>query len=58
MVLGIARELGIPTPKSVYVEKDDALLNLIKENGLEYPLFVKPNHTDGSFGITAKSVVR
>jgi len=57
-VLTIARELGIPTPLSVYVEKDAEVFKIIEQHKLEYPLFVKPNHTDGSFGITTKSICR
>jgi D-alanine-D-alanine ligase len=30
----------------------------MKENNLEFPVFIKPNSTDGSFGITTKSICR
>jgi D-alanine-D-alanine ligase len=58
IVLGIARELGIPTPASVYVERDEEVLNLIRQQRMEFPLFIKPNTCDGSFGITTKSICR
>lgn len=51
-VLSIAQSIGIPTPRSVFISSDDDL----DSHGLEYPVILKPNSTDGSFGITAKSV--
>ncbi|KAI3643921.1 hypothetical protein MP228_010085 [Amoeboaphelidium protococcarum] len=53
-VLKIAESLGVPVPKSVYLESDQKCDPV--KYGLEFPVIVKPNSTDGSFGITAKSV--
>lgn len=47
MVLHIAESLDIPIPKSIYIQKDDISLEKMKEKGLEFPVFVKPNSTDG-----------
>jgi D-alanine-D-alanine ligase len=53
-VVKIAESIGVPVPKSVYLS-DDTVLNPAKF-GLSYPIIVKPNSSDGSFGITQKSV--
>lgn len=50
--MSIAQSIGIPTPRSVFIANDEDL----ESHGLEYPVILKPNSTDGSFGITAKSV--
>lgn len=46
-VTSIAKSLGLPVPASVCIEDDKAIL----QHGLAYPVFIKPNSTDGSFGI-------
>ena len=51
-VLKIVESIGVPVPRSVYVDDLSDPVAL----GLQYPIIVKPNSTDGSFGITAKSV--
>jgi D-alanine-D-alanine ligase len=51
--LTLARSMGVPVPESRYVELGAALPEDVK-----FPAFVKPNGTDGSFGITRKSLVR
>lgn len=53
-VVKIAESIGVPVPKSVFLA-DDSQLDPTSF-GLEYPIIVKPNSTDGSFGITSKSV--
>jgi D-alanine-D-alanine ligase len=53
-VLKIAESIGIPVPRSIYVDEGDA--HDPAALGLAYPIIVKPNSTDGSFGITSKSV--
>lgn len=53
MVLNMAASIDIPVPKTVYIEDETIGLDL---KDLEYPVLVKPNSTDGSFGITKKSV--
>eukprot|EP00455_Lapot_gusevi_P010588 TRINITY_DN147_c0_g1_i1.p1 TRINITY_DN147_c0_g1~~TRINITY_DN147_c0_g1_i1.p1 ORF type:complete len:281 (+),score=80.35 TRINITY_DN147_c0_g1_i1:40-882(+) len=50
-VLLIARSVGVPLPRSLMFEDGQEI-----KHDLEYPVFVKPNNTDGSFGITEKSV--
>ena len=57
-VLKVAESIGIPVPRSIYVDQEEAELSSIDPHkyGLEYPVIVKPNSTDGSFGITSKSV--
>jgi D-alanine-D-alanine ligase len=54
-VLGMATTIGIPVPRTVYVEHEK---NGIDLKGLKFPVLVKPNSTDGSFGITKKNVCR
>jgi D-alanine-D-alanine ligase len=53
-VLKIAESIGVPAPKSIYIDENDQVDP--EAHGLAYPVMVKPNSTDGSFGITAKSV--
>lgn len=52
-ILKIADSIDIPTPQSFYIEDDADITCKYK---FAYPVFVKPNSTDGSFGITQKSV--
>jgi D-alanine-D-alanine ligase len=51
--LHVAAGLGIPTPKTVHISNEKNGLDI---TGLDFPVFVKPNSTDGSVGITKKSV--
>jgi D-alanine-D-alanine ligase len=53
-VLKVAESIGVPVPKSVYVEEGAELDP--STYGLEWPIMVKPNSTDGSFGITQRNV--
>jgi D-alanine-D-alanine ligase len=55
LVLNMAASIGIPVPKTVYIESENMPIDL---KGLHYPVIVKPNSTDGSFGITKKNVCR
>lgn len=55
-ILEIAESLGVPIPKTFYVENDEELETL--KTQIAYPAFVKPSSTDGSFGITEKSVCK
>lgn len=54
-VLNMAASIGIPVPRTVYLENERDGIDL---KGLKYPVLVKPNSTDGSFGITKKNVCR
>ncbi|MBU4344632.1 MAG: methyltransferase domain-containing protein [Proteobacteria bacterium] len=52
LVRGIAKEMGIPVPKAFFIEPDETTFNL----PFSFPVLVKPNFGDSSFGITQKSV--
>jgi D-alanine-D-alanine ligase len=53
LVRGVAREMRIPVAKGVLVTNDSDISRL----ALSFPLLVKPNSGDSSFGITQKSIV-
>ena len=58
----IAKSINVPVPVSLYIETEEQL----SHHSLPYPVIIKPNSTDGSFGmeksfkrmkgITAKNV--
>jgi len=50
---GIAEKIGVPVPRSVLIKSEDKEFNI----SFNFPLIVKPNFGDSSFGITQKSVV-
>ena len=52
LVRGIASEMGIPVPEAFFIEPDDTTFNL----PFSFPVIVKPNFGDSSFGITQQSV--
>ncbi len=52
LVRGIAQEMNIPTPRGKFVNPEDSTFEL----GFEFPVIIKPNFGDSSFGITQKSV--
>lgn len=52
LVRGIAKEMNIPVPEAFLIEPDDTSFNL----PFEFPVIVKPNFGDSSFGITQSSV--
>ncbi|MDD5497627.1 MAG: D-alanine--D-alanine ligase, partial [Atribacterota bacterium] len=52
LVRGIAREMGIPVPEAFFIKPEDATFEL----PFSFPVIVKPNFGDSSFGITQKSV--
>jgi D-alanine-D-alanine ligase len=52
LVRGIAKEMDIPVPEAFFIEPDDASFNL----PICFPVIVKPNFGDSSFGITEQSV--
>ena len=53
-ILAILRDMGVPTPRSHFATNEAELL----AQPLPFPVLVKPNSTDGSFGITARNVAR
>jgi D-alanine-D-alanine ligase len=52
LVRGIAKEMKIPVPRAFFIEPDDTTFNL----SFCFPVIVKPNLGDSSFGITQESV--
>ena len=53
LVRGVAKEMDIPVPKAFLVKPEDDIFGL----PFGFPLIVKPNFGDSSFGITQRSVV-
>lgn len=53
LVRGIAKEMGIPVPEAFLVKPGDTSFEL----PFEFPVIIKPNFGDSSFGITQRSVV-
>ncbi len=52
LVRGIAKEMGIPVPESFFIKPEDTTFEL----PFDFPVIVKPNFGDSSFGITQRSV--
>lgn len=52
LVRGVAREMGIPVPEALFIKPEDTTLDL----EFNFPVIVKPNLGDSSFGITRRSV--
>lgn len=52
LVRGIAKEMNIPVPNGFFIMPQDNVFGL----PLHFPVIVKPNFGDASFGITQKSV--
>ncbi len=52
LVRGVANEMSIPVPKAFLVKPEDIAFEL----QVAFPLIVKPNYGDSSFGITQNSV--
>lgn len=52
LVRGIAKEMGIPVPEACFIKSEDTTFEL----PFDFPLIVKPNFGDSSFGITQRSV--
>jgi D-alanine-D-alanine ligase len=53
LVRGVAKEMGIPVPEAILVGPEERTLKL----SIPFPVIVKPNFGDNSFGITKESVV-
>lgn len=52
LVRGIAQEMGIPVPRAHFINPEDTVFEI----PITFPVIVKPNSGDSSFGITQKSV--
>jgi len=52
LVRGIAEEMGIPIPEAFFIKPEDTAFEL----PFGFPVIVKPNFGDSSFGITQRSV--
>jgi len=52
LVKDIAKELNIPVPESIFIDKEDSIFDL----PFNFPVICKPNFGDSSFGITQNSV--
>ena len=53
LVRGIAKEIGLPVPEAFFINPNDNVYEL----SFNFPVIVKPNYGDSSFGITQRSVV-
>jgi D-alanine-D-alanine ligase len=54
LVRGIAKEMNIPVPEGLLIKADDSIFDL----PMQFPIIVKPNFGDSSFGIIQDSVVQ
>jgi D-alanine-D-alanine ligase len=52
LIRGIAKEMDIPVAEAFYIKPEDNIF----EMNIGFPVIVKPNYGDSSFGITQKSV--
>ncbi len=52
LVRGVAKEMGLPVPDAFLIEPDETTFDL----PFDFPVIVKPNFGDSSFGITVRSV--
>ena len=52
LVRGVAKEMGVPVPQAFFIRSDESTFEL----PFDFPVIVKPNFGDSSFGITQRSV--
>ncbi len=52
LVRGIAREMSVPVPKAFFIKPEDTSFDI----PFTFPVIIKPNFGDSSFGITEQSV--
>ena len=52
LVRGIAKEMGISVPEAFFIKPQDITFEL----SFDFPVIIKPNFGDSSFGITQRSV--
>ncbi len=55
LVRGIAKEMNIPIADGIYITQEETSFQFLPFN---FPVLVKPNFGDSSFGITQRSYVR
>jgi len=53
LIRGIAKEMGIPTPQAFFIKAKDSIFEI----PFNFPVIIKPNFGDSSFGITHRNVV-
>ncbi len=53
LIRGIAEEMQIPTPRAFFIKSGDVSF----EVPFDFPMIIKPNFGDSSFGITKRNVV-
>lgn len=53
LVRGIAKEIKVPVPEAHFIKPEDITF----EMPFEFPVIIKPNYGDSSYGITRDSVV-
>lgn len=53
LVRGVAKEMHIPVPDAIFITAEKSSFDL----PIPFPVIVKPNYGDSSFGITQRSVV-
>jgi D-alanine-D-alanine ligase len=52
LIRGIAKEMGVPVADGLYIKPEDNVF----EMNIDFPVIIKPNFGDSSFGITRDSV--
>jgi D-alanine-D-alanine ligase len=52
MIRGAAQEMGLPVPEAYFIRPEDTSIEL----PIGFPVIIKPNFGDSSFGITQRSV--
>ncbi|MDW7730866.1 MAG: methyltransferase domain-containing protein [Methanolobus sp.] len=52
LIRGIAKDLGVPVPEGIVVKAEDSMFEL----PMQFPVIVKPNFGDSSFGLNQHSV--
>ncbi|MBN2274684.1 MAG: methyltransferase domain-containing protein [Bacteroidales bacterium] len=52
LIRGIAQEMGVPVARGLYIKPEDNVF----EMNIDFPVIIKPNYGDSSFGITRESV--
>ena len=52
LIRGIAKEMGVPVADGLYIKPEDNVF----EMNIDFPVIIKPNFGDSSFGITKESV--